>query len=342
MVDLDDVLFVVRSVGERTEAVCIRAIGESGAPRENIKVIRKTPFSETLRHAYRAGLESGKAWTFCIDADVVLRANAVGELLMAASKMADSMLGLQGLILDKFTCSIRAGGVHLYRSRYLGKAMDAIPDEGASIRPETSVLHALRAEGHNWQTVPYLSGIHDFGQSYEDIFRKCYVHANKHVLQIPRLLPLWRRLSLNDPDFIVAIAGLAEGIRTSDTIYVDKRNEAIALAWQKAAFEESSLCASGDEFSSVAIENCLQNWGGEDTEIHGITASREQMVAATHEFSMSLVARISRKFAFEAVKRGNLGALLSILGQAASLAGARLQRLSDDRSAGKSESTSQR
>jgi len=327
---------VVRSVGERTESCCIDALRRSGAPQENIVVVNETPFSESLRKTYRLGFESGKRWVFCVDADVIVRGDTVNQIMGVASGMKGSMLGLQGMMLDKLTCSIRAGGVHVYRCEYLDKAASAIPGEGASMRPESSAIQALGMAGHGWLTLPYVTGIHDFGQFHQDIFRKCYLHANKHMSNIPRLLPIWRRLARDDLDFRVAIAGLVAGMQESGPAFVDKKNLGVAQAWRNSGFDEKGEDECQEQFGPSEIEGVLEKWAVGDVVVRELTASREQIVSAKADFPNSLFANAVRKFQCEAESKGAFGSLICVLGTSLSIFGQRIQVFSKryDRAAG--------
>lgn len=328
MVECSDILFVVRSVGERTERACIEALRMAGAPQENIVVVNETPFSESLRKTYRLGIESGMQWVYCVDADVIVRDDAIKQLMDAARGMPDAMLGLQGMMLDKLTCSIRAGGVHVYRCRYLPDAMSAIPGEGASMRPESSAIQALGAAGHGWLTLPYVTGVHDFGQFHVDVFRKCYLHASKHISNIPRLLPIWKRLAADDEDFRVAIAGLAAGMQASGPAYVDKKNRDVARAWRDSGFDEKADGIEVEGFGPAEVEAMLENWAVGDVVVREMTASRQQIISAGADFPSSLLANAARKFRNETESKGAIGALLCILGTSLSVIGQRMQVLS--------------
>ncbi|MBJ7574395.1 hypothetical protein [Luteimonas sp. MC1828] len=275
-------VFIVRSVGERTEQACIASLAAAGVPEHSVRVVNEAPFSQALVRSFELGVESGCKWTFCVDADMVFRGGAIATLLARAETLGNSDLGLNSLILDKFTISIRTAGVHLYRSEHLPRALELLRISSASIRPETALKQAMAREGHAWHLLPFVSGVHDFEQGFEDIFRKSYVHANKHLLHLPRLLPLWRELSVEDPDFRVAIEGAAFGIRERQSVTIDKRLKHVNEAWcslgiaEKAPLQLKTLDPS-------AIDALLNGWALHNLEVHGVRASRDRIVRANLE-----------------------------------------------------------
>lgn len=279
---MNSAVFVVRSVGERTEQACVASLIAAGVPAHAVRVVKEAPFSQALARSFEIGLESGCKWTFCVDADMVFRSGAIATLLARAELMEPSGLGVNSLMLDKFTIAIRTAGPHLYRTQHLAKALELLRASGQSIRPETALKHAMQRDGHAWHLLPFVSGIHDFEQGYEDIFRKCYVHANKHLLHLPRLLPLWRELSEKDLDFRVAIEGAAFGIRERHAVTIDKRLTHVSEAWQSLGIaEKAPLQVQG--LNPSVVDALLDSWGAGKVEVHGARASRDRIVRVNLE-----------------------------------------------------------
>lgn len=218
---LDKATVIIRSVGERTEALCRQLILAQGVPEEAVVVIREAPFSAALRKSYEIGIERDRPWTFCVDADLLLRPGAVARMLEIAISQPSAVCEVQGYILDKFFGGPRLGGVHLYRTEHLSQALRCIPREGVNIRPEYHTLQAMQAAGSPWRTVRYLVGLHDFEQRYADIFRKCFVQAHKHSNFAELFLSVWRAQAAADADFQVALAGFARGIAHWGAVRID-------------------------------------------------------------------------------------------------------------------------
>lgn len=212
---------VMRAVAERTADECQRllAAGIDGAAEVN--VVGNKPFPETLADSLRAGLESGKPWTLCIDADVLPFAGAIEALVAEAESLDRSIAEIQPLVFDRFFGGWRPAGVHLYRSSHLRRALEVLAQVQTLIRPETALIEKLAEEGLCWRQSTVEFGVHDFEQAPADVYRKCFVHARKHADLRPALERYWRARAESEPDFVVALEGLSAGATHTGPIALD-------------------------------------------------------------------------------------------------------------------------
>ena len=111
---------------------------------EKYSNIREAPFSAALKKAYKIGINSEKEWLFCIDADVLLRPSAVENMMEIARAQSEKVFEIQSYIYDKFFGKIRVGGVHLYRTKYLVKAMNYLEQTAKTHRPEATTLNSWK------------------------------------------------------------------------------------------------------------------------------------------------------------------------------------------------------
>jgi hypothetical protein len=253
------VTVVIRSAGERTQAVC-HSLAAQQVPEGNIVTVSNAPFSATLADSYRAGIERGLPWTLCIDADVLVAPGVVRRLLEAAARADDAICEIQGLVLDKFFGVRRPAGNHLYRTSLLSKALALIPPEGEDIRPEHYTLNKMIAAGHPWVEIPLVVGLHDFEQYYRDIFRKCYVHARKFDALMHLLVEYWRRMARQDGDYRVALGGLAAGILASGDVRVDVRCDYGFSKWVPSGGWAEKRALEPGEVTPEDIERTLAKW----------------------------------------------------------------------------------
>lgn len=213
---------VVRSIGERTTAACEhllrQALGQGRS--DSVSQVGNKAFTDTLADSLRAGIAGGRKWTLCVDADVLPFANAVDALLEQAETLDDDVVEVQGLVFDRLFGGWRPAGVHLYRTAHLQRALELVPAVSSEVRPETSLLHRLHQEGLAWRQIELGFGLHDFGQSTRDIYRKCFIHAWKHVNLVPRMLAYWRARAA-EADFRAALQGLAAGVAHSGPVIPD-------------------------------------------------------------------------------------------------------------------------
>ncbi len=222
MSNLDrDLIVVIRSSGERTEEMCRKLVlREISADR--VHVVRQFPFESTLRASYTIGGNSDAKWMMTIDADVLLRMGAIQDFLSEAEQLPDHFFHTEGLIYDKLTGRYRKAGHRMYRTSMLGKALDLIPELGSEIRPEFTTVNRMADAGHLSRETSTIYGIHDFEQFYEDVYRKCFVHARKHRDWVGGLISYWQS-NLNDTDFRVALRALYDGLTMDTHISIDKR-----------------------------------------------------------------------------------------------------------------------
>lgn len=207
-----NVAVIIRSVGERTEALC-RHLVEQQVPPEHVVVIHERPFSKAVQRSFEIGLDFGLDWTLCVDADVLLRRDGIRMLVEAASKLPESTFAFSGSILDKLLGHIRPGGGHLYRTRHCRKALVFIEESSAQIRPESYVKVKMRQIGHpDVIDDQIVIGIHDFEQYFIDIYRKAITHAHKWADRMTSYVSqMWIRQSDADQDFRVALWGYRIG-----------------------------------------------------------------------------------------------------------------------------------
>ena len=225
-------LVVVRTAGERTFEAC-HALLLRQALREQIQVVDQRPFEAALRSCYELGINSGAEWMMTVDADVLLRPGAVKDLLGVAKDLPEQYLAVEGLVHDKLRGRHREAGHHLYRVRHLKKALSALPGDGEEIRPEFATLRRVSRLGHPFLKCETVFGIHDYEQFYRDLYRKGFVHGQKHPDWLAGVLPRWKSEAEADPDFAVALRGYCDGFqsptkaRIDARAYVDRAEEAL-------------------------------------------------------------------------------------------------------------------
>jgi hypothetical protein len=250
---------IIRSVQERTEQLCHDLILAQGVDPDIIVIVREAPFSVALRKSFQIGLERGLPWTLCVDADLLLRSGSIQRMLELAKQQPENVCEIQGYILDKFFGGPRPGGVHLYRSSLLSKAVSFMPNDGLDIRPEFQILQIMQSKGYPWVSVPDVVGLHDFEQYYRDIFRKCFVQAHKHEYLTDLFLSIWRKWANNDRDYWVALQGFAAGIAHHEDVRIDTRQVFLQNGFDRLQIKEKAPLASG-QLSLDSVENIINSW----------------------------------------------------------------------------------
>jgi len=219
---MSNLSIVVRSADERTTTSCVVLLQEL-FPHHTIHVTNECPFSAAIRRTFAIALEEGREWTLCIDADV-LATKDIYALIEKSLDVDQSVFQIQGLVLDKFIHCLRPAGNHLYRNAYMKQAMEHIPHEGTSLRPETDMLTQMARLGYPWKQVDVVVGLHDYEQYHHDIFRKCFVHAHKHSWLDTILEAFWESQSKKDDDYYVALLGYRFGKKYNGTVLIDRNH----------------------------------------------------------------------------------------------------------------------
>ena len=220
---INDLVVVIRSAGERTTVACKELVLQQ-VPQHQVHLVREFPFEAALRRCYEIGIESSAKWMMTLDADVLLKEGAVRSFLEEAEKLSEQYFQVEGLLHDKLSCQYRKVGHRMYRTQYLEKAIQCLPMPREAIRPEFTTLQRMEQLGYLSKEITIVFGVHDYEQFLNDIYRKAFVHAQKHSGWVPRLIEQWRELAERDNDYKIALRGLYDGLMTSSRASIDKRD----------------------------------------------------------------------------------------------------------------------
>ncbi len=217
-----NVTVIIRSIGERTEKICYE-LAKQQISEKNIFIVGRVPFSKTLKEVFTLGLKENRKWTLCLDADVLIRSGFIQEIIGYAETCDDNVFEINAVSIDKYIISPRAVGQRLYRTNSFEQALNFIEESKNKIRPETFIVDQIRKKGLIQKHVSILAGIHDFEQAYEDIYRKCFVHAHKRkIVGIKRDVLIWQKYHQYDDDYKVAIKAYQDSKKYNSDIYIDK------------------------------------------------------------------------------------------------------------------------
>ncbi len=219
-----NVTTIIRTVGERTTGLCTSLIRKQ-ISKENIFIVNESPFTKAIRKSFEIGMKENRKWTFIVDADVLLFPNVILNLYNYAENFDDNIFEIEGKIIDKFLNSPREAGNHFYKTHLLEKAIQFIPDPLREIRPETFVKNQMRKAGYNLEVIEFIVGLHDFEQSYKDIYRKCFVQSKKHFDRVIKLKTQWELIAKNDLDFKLALKGFTDGSKLQKFVGIDDKSD---------------------------------------------------------------------------------------------------------------------
>lgn len=217
---INTVTVIIRSIGERTENLCYKYVLRE-VSKENVFLINERPFREAVIKGFRIGLNRGTKWTLAIDADIILKENAISEMIAKFETLSEKYFLYQGCVFDKFYNNFRSGGPHLYRTELLKELINFVPEDGESLRPESDSFYGLINKGYHYYNDNKLFGLHDFEQSYFDIYRKFFLHAKKHKSSIPVFLNKFKKKITLDNDYQIANRGISDGLLYKNKLFVD-------------------------------------------------------------------------------------------------------------------------
>lgn len=254
-----NITFIIRSVRERTESLCKHLTLEQGVSENDIFIVREVPFSASMKKSFKTGIEQGKKWTFCIDADVLLRPNSIKKLLQFAENQNENVCEVQGFVLDKFFGGPRQAGNHFYRTSLLPEVMKRIPEEGTDIRPESFTLAKMKEDGYPWVKFPDIIGIHDDEQYNFDIYRKAFVQAVKHLDRAELLVTHWKNNVSVDHDCKVALQGFSDSIKNNAQLFINHEQNLYKEMFEQSGFPERDPI-DVTQFTLEKIEKRVNGW----------------------------------------------------------------------------------
>lgn len=211
---------IVRCCGERTENKCIRLAERQG----EVHVVRDFPFGKTIRNSYKLAIELNQKWIPMIDADVLLIDGTLEKAIAELNMISQPVFCLDGKTKDKIMMKKRRAGIHVYRTSLLKKAMMFI--DNSHIKPETNVRKKMIALGYPTHQSGIIFGLHDYEQYYQDLWRKAVCQTQKLAGMIkrkPKLLKIWKRKALSDPDYLVIYHAHLYGKRLKEKLVIDAR-----------------------------------------------------------------------------------------------------------------------
>jgi hypothetical protein len=215
-------IVVIRSACERTVSACKHIVLQE-VPEKFVHVIECRPFEAALRECYKIGIKSGKKWMVTIDGDVLPKPGFANGIVKLTNDVSDKVIMFNAIIHDKLMMSYRTGGVKIYRVKYLKEALEEVPDDGKSLRPEAATLQKMMKRGLKKKNFNFVIGLHDYEQYYRDIYRTAYFHATKHKEKVANLLPRWKNASKTDSDYAVAVKGAVDGLLSEHETKSDVR-----------------------------------------------------------------------------------------------------------------------
>jgi len=209
-------IVVVRSVMERTRKACLDIAASQLGLGGILKEVSDIPFDEAHIQSVQLTVESGARWAIFLDADVLLRPDAVALMMAEAEKFTTPFYMMNFRILDFGFDGPAYAGVHFYTAKYLKQALDFEQQARQDQRPETRMVYEMKAKrGVTSVASTTLVGLHGYEQYYRDLYRTSFVRGVKFKTRRDYILPTLRSRCFRgvdtDLDYQVMLWGWLDG-----------------------------------------------------------------------------------------------------------------------------------
>ena len=199
--------YVIRTIGERTEDVCLELIGLQQKPNEKIIIVRESTHAKAIEKTFIASLNSMADWVIVVDADVLFQVDAVSRIRSKLDSCADNVFVVHFAIFDKLYSMKRWAGVHVYRVTMLEELYDKFKKirKKPNLKIEAATIKEVEKSNKQSLFIKDVVGIHDFEQNYKDIYRKAYLNTIRNPGNIKHARKNWKRKSSDDADYLVML-----------------------------------------------------------------------------------------------------------------------------------------
>ncbi len=210
MISLD---FVIRSIGERTEEVCIELVNRERQPHEELSILREQTHTLAVQETIRRGLMSKADWLAAIDADMLIVQGGVSLIRDELRSVSEDVFVVHPAVFDK-QYGMRRWGVTVYRTSMLDQVWTVFQDVKCQRR--TKIEGAVIAEFENEQKRAHFSrtvvAYHDFFQFYRDLYRKAYLNATRNPGMNRLVSQHWTRLCPKNADYLVMLKAMENAV----------------------------------------------------------------------------------------------------------------------------------
>jgi hypothetical protein len=184
-------------------------------------IIDERPMHMAIARTFEIGIERNKEWTIEIDADLLLRPQGIIQLIERAKSLPSHSYFHYGMVFDKLTNGFRSAGHKVLRTAHLRTALMFLPQAKKEIRPDTFIRKSMAKKGYDYYRDLALVGIHDFEQSYFDLYRKGYLQGVKNRTKIDRFISQWPKNWQSDLDYKVIKGGMEDGLLDQNQLVLD-------------------------------------------------------------------------------------------------------------------------
>lgn len=203
--------YVIRTIGERTEEVCIEIVSRQKGEHEKVSILNEDTHVDAIEKTFMLGLRSDADWLVAIDADMLLLPNGISVIRDEIESCARNVFIAYPAVYDKLY-SIRRWGVSVYRTSMLEELYNAFNElrNKRHLKIEGGAIKAV-AKGEN--KIFYsrkVVALHDFDQYYRDLYRKVYLNTIRNPGYDKKAKKNWAKISRQDADYLVMLHAMQD------------------------------------------------------------------------------------------------------------------------------------
>lgn len=224
MIELDNILVIIRSCEERTSKL-VQEFCHKYLSSQNIFIIYEQSFGEAHGKCLEIFSNSDKSFAVFLDADIIPKKDFFLRIINSIKRYEDKDWFMLNFPVFDFHWRCKTYGVHVYRNPLIQKAKK-LYDESCiySIKPETSLCKKMALMKHYTYNIRFEDdsyiGFHGFEQSFVDIYRTSYVRAYKMKSKLSLLLAnvyaFSKEKNFLSEDYECALLGVLDGIEAQE------------------------------------------------------------------------------------------------------------------------------
>lgn len=205
--------FVVRSVGERTESLCIDLLEQYRCEEDSLSIIRQQTHADAVEGTLRIAADQPQQWTVAVDADMLLYPTAVDTIRRELMSAHSASSVVHFAVSDKLY-RMKRWGVTVFRRDAAAEAVPILRSlrEQRNLKIERALIKKLESQGRKVEFSRTDVALHDFLQYYADLYRKAYLNAVRNPAITRRAHRPWKRISAVDRDYAAILKGSEDAL----------------------------------------------------------------------------------------------------------------------------------
>jgi hypothetical protein len=210
---------IIRSVGERTENLCIDSVEQYISDVNIIKNV--SPFHKAVDQMFEYAAKQDWDWYIGLDADVILAPGWYDTLVNYLTHLEGNVFRIDFQIKDKFVDPL-LWGVHVYNNTHTSLLRDVLKKTTHLNKPESAIVHQLRTHAKAINATGILLGYHGYHQYKKDIFNRFALRATRN----PEWLEKYKLFKHYDEDTAIGKQGWKYGRKNIKKIdFMDYNNK---------------------------------------------------------------------------------------------------------------------